>query len=382
MIVQMQVGIDENHPLTQDVIKTARNLGLKTQTHTVTGVAAMVTEVYLLDDAVAAGTLPEHVFRQLPGVNNVRRVTPSAVSLAANGTSHPHRILLGAVDVSNALPCRLIAGPCTVDSHIDELVDGLVHRHGIKMIRGGCWKPRSDARSFPGLGKLGVRWFLTAAAKHGVAVVFTEVMDETHIHDIEEIQQQTGYTGKIVLWVGARTENQVLLRRLGRQSKFPIMLKNPIAGRSVKDWIKRAEFVIAGDLHFDHAGRLIKEESLRQGNDQILLCARGVEDDDEESLYRFAPRHEWITTLRQRYWPPVGVDPSHSAGTMADNLVLRNLESALVHQPAFVLLETYFDDRQALCDAKQAVPLSRLPEVQAMIAAHNQRHYGCGPNIW
>ncbi|MBI3291163.1 hypothetical protein HYZ76_02665 [Candidatus Falkowbacteria bacterium] len=375
MIIQMQAGIGPEDKRTLTVANVAADMGVKPEIRNISGSNMVVTEVYFLDGGVKACTLPEHPFRQMEGVSLVRRVTPSAVSLSLNGNSAGHTVKIGSAFIGNNLPCQLIAGPCTVDRRIDDLVGQLVNGNGIKLIRGGCWKPRSSAESFPGFGKKGVEWLLKAAKKHRAESVFLEVLDETHITDVQRIQSAVGYNGQIVLWVGARTDNQNLLRKLGRQTSFPVMLKNPIRAKGLAEWMKRVEFVITGERHFDDDGQLIPDKSLNQGNDQILLCSRGVEHDDEESPYRFAPQHEWITAVRKRYWTPVGVDPSHSAGTMVDDLVFRNLEAALVHRPAFAIVEVYFDDRQGLCDAQQAVPLSRICEVQRMIAAHNERHY-------
>ena len=375
MVVQMTAGISEKDERTLAVAQAAVRLGLKPDIRLITGTETSVVSVWLLDgEKVRACTIPEHTFRVMPGVDSVRRVTPSAVDLAINGGVINHRIKLGEIEVGNDLPCLLIAGPCTVDRNIDELVGALV-QSGIRHIRGGCWKPRSNAVSFPGFGKRAVGWFMEAAAKYSVSTIFIEVIDETHLIDVQQIQQEVGYAGQVVVWVGARTSNQNLLRKLGCQKRYPVMIKNPVRARSIREWINLAEFVIAGERHFDEEGSLIAERSLVQGNDQILLCSRGVEHNDEESPFRFAPCHEWITAVRRRYWPTVGVDPSHSAGTMLDDLVLRNLEAALVHQPAFAIVEVYFDGQRGLCDADQAVPLCRLHEVQAMIAHHNQRHY-------
>lgn len=375
MIVQMKPGIKADDSRTFMVAQAANDLGVKAQIKSTGGKDTSVVEVYLIDDNVKACTLTEHGFRQMPGVDHVIRVTPSTVSLSVNGSVSAHHIKLGSATVGNDLPCQLVAGPCTVDNRIDQIVDELVNVHGIKMIRGGCWKPRSNAESFPGFGKKGVRWLLKAADKHKVEVVFIEVIDETHIQDIAQIRNDVGFEGKIVLWVGARTENQILFRRLGRQKEFPVMLKNPIRAKTVAEWMKRAEFVVTGERHFDDKGILIPDRSLEQGNEEIMMCSRGVEQDDEESPYRFSPRHEWIATVRNRYWTTVGVDPSHSAGTMQNDLVFTNLEAALIQKPAFVLLETYLTDLSGMCDAQQAVPHNRLPEVQEMIAKHNQRHY-------
>jgi len=369
----MDPGIDKTALVVQAVVETAKRLGVRPEVRSTAGTGTSVVEVYLLDGDVKACALPEFPFRQMRRVADVRRVTPSTVSLAANGHTHTHQIQLGSVTIGNDLPCSLIAGPCTVDRRVDDLVRALIQDHGIKMIRGGCWKPRSNAWSFPGFGKQAVRWLLEAAGNYNAEVVFLEVIDETHLHDVEAIVDEVSYPGKIVLWVGARTENQTLLRKLGLQDRFPVMLKNPINCQNVAQWVRKAEFVLAGQIHFDDYGRLIGEQSLAQGNDQIMLCSRGVEHHDPESPYRFLPWHELMDAIRSKYWPTVGVDVSHSAGTMENDLVLVNLSNALQHNPAFVMLETYLDDGESLCDAEQAVRLARLGEFQAMIAGHNEQ---------
>ena len=313
----------------------------------------------------------------MSGVDNVRRVTPSKVSLASNGSS-AHRISLGSIEIGQGLPCQLISGPCTVDEHIDGLVGSLVEDHGIKLIRGGCWKPRSSPHSFPGYGKEAVKWFLTAAKKYKVEAVFTEVMDETHLNDVIEICDEVGYEGVVVLWVGARTQNINLLFKLGRQTRFPVMLKNGLTG-SFDDWITRAEFVVAGETHFGNGGELIAERSLSQGNDQIVLCSRGVQEEGTSGVYRFAPNHHWIHVAKKRCWAPVGVDPSHSAGTTEDDLVLFNLAAAMIYHPDFALVETYYDESSGhtpLCDAQQAVPLAEIHKFQSLIKAHNNTQFG------
>lgn len=371
MVVQMSAGKMAKDPETEAVISLAMQLGLQTKVNTTKGTGSTVTEVYLLDDTARACTLPEHIFRQLPYVDIVRRVTPSAVSLAVNGHAG-HSIQVGSMRIGNNQPCVLIAGPCAVDKRVGDLAEG-VRSIGCSILRGGCWKPRSNPYSFPGFGKKAVRWLLQAAKAHAFDGVCIEVIDETHLVDVTRIADEVGYEGTIILWVGARTDNQILLRKLGRQRRFPIMLKNPIRMRTIDEWIDRAAFVIAGEVHFDESGKLIPELSTEQGNDQILLCSRGVEHTDEKSLYRFDPHHEVIASVRRRYWTPVGVDPSHSAGTMQDDLVLRNLQTALIQEPAFALIETYFNECNGLCDAKQAIPLSRMHEVVDMLEQHNRR---------
>ncbi|MDP3982234.1 MAG: hypothetical protein Q8P70_01670, partial [bacterium] len=336
MIVHMEVGVGEADQRTQGVQVTAERYGLKTDVRVKQGTEHVATLVYLLDGEAQACTVGEFVFSQMAGVANVVRVTPSRVSMVANGTYH--RVRIGSAEIGKELPCQVVAGPCVVDRNIDEMVAELA-RQGVDMIRGGCWKPRSSPYSFPGFGKSAVGWLLEAARRHNISAVFTEVMDETHIQDIRSIKEEVGYGGDVVLWVGARTYNLNLFSKLGRQKEFPVMVKNPLRAESVEEMARVAEFILAGELHFDENGVLIKDQSLIAGNDRLLLCCRGVEHRDPKSPYRFLPHHHWIEVAGNSYWTPVGFDPSHSAGTMRNDFVLRNLQDGLRYNPAFAMIE-------------------------------------------
>ncbi len=376
MIVNMRIGIGPESSETKQVRKVAERHGLRTDVAVKEGTSHTATLVYILDgEENQACTVGEYVFRQIPGVASVVRVTPSRVSIMTNGEHH--KVLIGETQVGKDLPCQIVAGPCTVDKNIDEMI-GELSRLGIKMVRGGCWKPRSSPYSFPGFGKKAVRWFLQAARRHGISAVFIEVMDETHIRDIQDIRRDTGYDGDIVLWIGARTYNPNLFTKIGRQKDFPVMVKNPLHAESVEDLARIAEFILAGELHFNENGNFIKDQSLDAGNERLLLCLRGVEHRDLKSPYRFLPNHHWIETARNSYWAPVGFDPSHSAGTMRDDFVLRNLQDGLRYNPAFAMIETGYntgDSRKPLCDAEQAVPLDRMEEVKEIVREHNIIRY-------
>ncbi|MDP3982173.1 MAG: hypothetical protein Q8P70_01325, partial [bacterium] len=78
------------------------------------------------------------------------------------------------------------------------------------------------------------------------------------------------------------------------------------------------------------------------------------------------------------YWTPVGFDPSHSAGTMRNDFVLRNLQDGLRYNPAFAMIEVGYptrDSRRPLCDAEQAIPLDRLSEALDIVVGHNLKHH-------
>ena len=57
----------------------------------------------------------------------------------------------------------VIAGPCGVESReqIMAAAEG-ISRTGVRMLRGGLWKPRTHPGSFEGVGEAGAQWLRDA----------------------------------------------------------------------------------------------------------------------------------------------------------------------------------------------------------------------------
>lgn len=375
MIVRMETGITPHDPRVRQVVEKATAHGLKPDTRAEQGTQYVVVEIYLLDGTSRSQSIADHVFHSLPGVAEVVRVTPPRVSIAHKNGSDPHQFTLGEKTlIGTGLPCRLIAGPCTVDYHIEEVV-GALSNCGIHRIRGGCWKPRSSPYSFPGLGDKGVKLLLAAARRFNCESVCTEVIESSHIDTVRQAKRAVGYEGQIVLWVGARTSNPLLLAALGAQHDFPVMIKNTIDARGVRDLWDRADWILAGDLSFDANGRLTEEPGRLAGNNRIILCLRGTRQTDPYSPWRFIPNHHWTPILQEKSWAPVAIDPSHSAGTA--RLVLQNVTAALHFNPSLLMVEGgYPDGLSGPCDAEQSLSLEQIAPVQQAITRHNQERYG------
>lgn len=382
MIIHMRVGLEKNSPEVEAVINKASAWQVNPEIELIEGTKYSTVSIRLYDGKNRSNIIPEHVFNVLDGVEDVMRVTPPEISLAYNGQDDAKTIVLGPdISVGNYLPCRIIFGPCTVDRHVDEIVESIAS-HGIKMIRGGCWKPRSSPYSFPGHGEKAVRWLLSAAAKHGIESVFLEVMESDHIRIVEKIQNEVGFNGSIVLWVGARTKNSILLRELGKQKKYPVMLKHALSDETPERFTGVSEWIVNGPVLFDDDGNLLEKESSESGNHDLMLCLRG--SDGGVKPWRFRPNWEWTEYIRKNWWTPVIIDPSHAAGTMQEDLVFTAINSALIHKPAALLVEggypeDGFPDKKGyrgLCDMDQSIPIERLPELIEIVRKHNKKHYG------
>jgi 3-deoxy-7-phosphoheptulonate synthase len=126
-------------------------------------------------------SIGESEFDQLPGVESVLRVLKPYKLASREFHPDPTRVQVGNVSIGPG-SFAVIAGPCSVET--EEQVESsaaLVARLGLKLLRGGAFKPRSSPYSFQGLGEQGLQILSDAARRHGLTVV-TEIMSE---HDVD-----------------------------------------------------------------------------------------------------------------------------------------------------------------------------------------------------
>src|SRR5438105_1620371 len=144
---------------------------------------------------------------------------------------------------------QIIAGPCSVESeHQIVTAARAVKSAGATALRGGAFKPRSSPYSFQGLGKRGLELLASARRETGLPIV-TEALDEEGAHLVAEVAD--------CIQIGARNmQNYSLLRAVGRMKK-PVLLKRGMAA-TITDLLLSAEYIIA------------------EGNEQVILCERGV----------------------------------------------------------------------------------------------------------
>jgi 3-deoxy-7-phosphoheptulonate synthase len=217
----------------------------------------------------------------------------------------------------------VMAGPCAVEDGAQMAQSAAaVAEAGCPVLRGGAYKPRSSPYSFQGLGAPGVRLLLDAAGRHGLCAV-TEVLDGADL---------PAFAGVSLLQVGARNmQNYALLRSLS-QERRPVLLKRGLAA-TVDEWLLAAEYLLAG------------------GNDQVILCERGVRGFDPAT--RNTLDLSAVVMAKQRTHLPVIVDPSHATGRR--ELVIPLSLAAAAAGADGLLVEVHPRPDQALCDGAQAL---------------------------
>ncbi len=179
----------------------------------------------------------------------------------------------------------VIAGPCSIESEEQVFETArIVAEAGAAMLRGGAFKPRTSPYSFQGLGAEGLRLLQEAGRRRGLPTV-TEVLEPGQV---ELVASRVD-----MLQVGARSmQNFPLLRAVGRSHR-PVLLKRGPAA-TIEEWLLAAEYVLA------------------EGNQDVVLCERGIRTFGTETRYTLdisaVPVVKTLTHL------PVIVDPSHATG--------------------------------------------------------------------
>ncbi|HXN09189.1 MAG TPA: bifunctional 3-deoxy-7-phosphoheptulonate synthase/chorismate mutase [Candidatus Acidoferrales bacterium] len=220
---------------------------------------------------------------------------------------------------------HIIAGPCSVESAEQmNAAATVLAGHGVRILRGGAFKPRTSPYSFQGLADKGLELLAEAARSHGM-ISISEVMDTDSIELV---------AAKVdIIQVGARNmQNFSLLKRLAKQRK-PVLLKRGMSA-SVEEFLLAAEYVL-------------------QGNDNVILCERGVRS--FETMTRNMLDLAGVALMRRMSHLPVIVDLSHSTGRV--DIVPELARACVALGAEGIMVEVHPDPQSALSDADQAMPL-------------------------
>ncbi len=179
----------------------------------------------------------------------------------------------------------VIAGPCSIDSQsrLDETA-AMAKARGVKILRGGAFKPRTGPYSFQGLGEKGLRMIKRSGEKYGMATI-SEIMKPEDIGLFEEYVD--------LLQIGARNMQNYDLLKAVAKSRKPVMLKRGLAA-TLEELLLAAEYILSG------------------GNPHVMLCERGIRTFEQE--VRFTLCLGSVSALRELTHLPILVDPSHAMG--------------------------------------------------------------------
>lgn len=273
------------------------------------------------------GALDAAHFVDLPNVAEAIRVT-KPYKLVSRDLKHDDTVIaVGDVLIGAGEPC-LIAGPCAVETPEQTLeIAEIVAATGVKLFRGGAFKPRTSPYSFQGHGEKGLQILAEARERFGLKIV-TEVLDTDTADLVEEYAD--------VLQIGARNmQNFSLLRRVG-QSRKPVMLKRGMAA-TLEEFLLAAEYIMA------------------EGNYNVMLCERGVRTFADHT--RNTLDLSIIPAVQNRSHLPILVDPSH--GTGKRHKVIPMARAAVAAGADGIMVEVHNHPEKAWSDGPQAL----LPEM-------------------
>lgn len=261
-----------------DLLARIRRLGL--EGHVSHG--SERTIVGVLGDGAALETEP---LDRLPGVERVVRVSDSYrlasrdLHTANRIVALPNGVRLGGREVV------VMAGPCSVESRgqLEEAADA-VAACGLKVLRGGAFKPRTSPYSFQGLGEKALVLLREVADARGMAVI-TEVLTPEDVPLVAEYAE--------ILQIGARNMQNYSLLRACSETDRPVLLKRGL-GCTLDEMMQAAEYVLTG------------------GNEQVILCERGIRTFERST--RFTLDINAVPVLKHLTSLPVVVDPSHATG--------------------------------------------------------------------
>lgn len=216
-----------------------------------------------------------------------------------------------------------IAGPCSIESE-EQIIEiaKAVKSAGAQILRGGAFKTRTSPYAFQGLKEAGIEMLLKAKEEIGLPII-SEITTARTIDLFENVD---------IIQVGARNmQNFDLLQELGKTDK-PILLKRGLAS-TLQELLLSAEYI------------------MREGNDNIILCERGIRT--YETYTRNTLDLSAIPALRELTNLPVIVDPSHATGKAS--LVPSMALAATAAGADGIMVEVHNNPSCALCDGDQSL---------------------------
>ncbi|MEX2467662.1 MAG: 3-deoxy-7-phosphoheptulonate synthase [Gemmatimonadota bacterium] len=230
----------------------------------------------------------------------------------------------------------LMAGPCAVESEEQILgIAATLRDAGATILRGGAFKPRTSPYSFQGLGEEGLRLLARARDETGMAIV-TEALDVAGVDLVAEY-------GDIVQ-IGARNmQNYPLLRRAGQVGK-PVLLKRGLSA-TIDELLLAAEYLLA------------------EGNEQVILCERGVRSFDNHT--RNLLDLTAIPVVKGLSHLPIIADPSHGTGLRAK--VIPMARAAVAAGADGLMIEVHPDPPRAMSDGAQSLFPDQFSELMEQI---------------
>jgi 3-deoxy-7-phosphoheptulonate synthase len=362
MLLILTPNIDPESAVYRQLLAHLGSLeNIQLRVHHEQGVEQTLTEIYLIGNTAAVSL--DHM-RSLPGVERAVRVSEEyrVIGRHKGDERDAHFEYQGVRFGQDTL--HVFAGLCAVDT--PENVESMLRTlsdHGQICTRMGAYKPRTSPYSFQGHGKACLPYVFELAGKYGIKVIAMEVTHESHIHEVQEALHDTGNPTGVMLQIGTRNmQNFELLKIVGRQQEFPVLLKRGF-GITLDESLHAAEYLAS------------------EGNRKIIFGLRGMKTNIGEPHRNFVD-FAHVPVVKRLTRMPVCIDPSHSVGyrtTGPEGIldVMHATAQGVIAGANMVLVDFHPAPAQALVDGPQALKLEELPhfleDVQIARQAYEKR---------
>lgn len=279
-----------------------------------------------------------------------RRIFDASVEIQDESAQKRLRIAKGSgprIEVSVAdqvigggLP-QYIAGPCAVENaeQIEIAAAGL-RELGVRILRGGAFKPRTSPYTFQGLGEPGLKLLSDTAKRHQLV----SISEATSPGNADLVARYVD-----IIQIGARNMyNYDLLRAVG-QTNRPVLLKRGLSA-TLDEWLHAAEHIALA------------------GSEQIILCERGIRTFSRET--RGTLDLSIVPLARAASRLPVVVDVSHAAGRR--DILAEMTAAAFAVGAEAVMIEVHPDPDLARSDSEQQINLADFAKLQRDVIARLQ----------
>lgn len=230
----------------------------------------------------------------------------------------------------------MVAGPCSVESYQQvKAVATALKAQGIRVLRGGAFKPRTSPYDFQGLGIEGLK-ILKQVGDELDMITISEIVNPAHI---DEALQYID-----VIQIGARNMQNFELLKAAGESPATVLLKRGLSA-TMEEFILAAEYILS------------------RGNQNVMLIERGIR------TYERATRNTLdisaVPILKQETHLPILVDVTHSTGRK--DIMLPCAKAALAAGADGIMIEVHPDPQTALSDSKQQMNIQEFEQFWTQI---------------
>jgi len=199
---------------------------------------------------------------------------------------------------------------------------------GLRVLRGGAFKPRTSPTAFQGLGLDGLKILRDIADEFNMLVI-SEALGVENLPLVAEYSD--------IIQIGSRNmQHFPLLWAVGEQTK-PVLLKRGFMS-TMQEWLSAVEHITS------------------RGNQNIILCERGIRGFDSST--RNVLDVGAIAQIKASTNFPIIADPSHATGRV--DLVPAAARAAIAAGADGLIVEVHPNPAEALSDGDQSLPLKDL----------------------